>query len=42
MDYRFSEWQKALADFQSSVAKDLEEMRKCKEEVQLARASIYD
>jgi hypothetical protein len=33
MDYLFEDWQKALADFQSSVEKNLDEMRKCKNEV---------
>ena len=42
MDYLFEDWQKALADFQSSVEKDLDEMRKCKNEVLQMRAGIYN
>lgn len=34
MDLIFKEWQKKLADFESSVKKDLAEIRKCKAEIQ--------
>ena len=40
MDYKFNEWKKALADFQSNVEKDLEEMRFYKESMQQMRADI--
>ena len=40
MDYKFDEWKKALADFQSNVEKDLEEMRFYKESMQQMRADI--
>ena len=42
MDYLFEDWQKVLANFQSSVEKDLEEMRKCKNEVLQMRAGIHN
>ncbi len=34
MDSIFKEWQKKLSDFESSVKKDLKEIRKCKAEIQ--------
>lgn len=34
MDYIFNEWQERLSKFESSVKKDLEEIRKCKAEIQ--------
>ena len=34
MDFIFKEWQKKLSDFESSVKKDLAEIRKCKAEIQ--------
>ena len=34
MDYIFKEWQKRLSSFESSVEKDLNEIRKCKAEIQ--------
>lgn len=34
MDLIFKEWQKKLSDFESSVKKDLAEIRKCKAEIQ--------
>ena len=34
MDYIFKDWQEKLSKFESSVKKDLEEIRKCKAEMQ--------
>ena len=34
MDFLFKNWQKKLSDFESSVKKDLAEIRKCKAEIQ--------
>ena len=34
MDFIFKNWQKKLSDFESSVKKDLAEIRKCKAEIQ--------
>jgi DNA-binding protein YbaB len=34
MDYIFKEWQDRLSQFESSVKKDLAEIRQCKAEVQ--------
>ena len=34
MDYIFKEWEKKLSAFEDSVEKKLEDIRKCKEEVQ--------
>lgn len=34
IDFIFKEWQKKLSDFESSVKKDLAEIRKCKAEIQ--------
>ena len=34
MDYIFKEWQEKLAEFEKNVEKDLEEIRKCKAEMQ--------
>ena len=42
MDYSFDSWKKALSDFKSSVAKDLEEIRQQKEEVQKIKEEIMD
>lgn len=39
-DYTFQDWKKTLADFQSSVEKDLKEIRKHKQEVLQLRAEI--
>ena len=42
MDYIFDDWKKTLADFQSSVEKDLNEIRKHKAEVQLLKDEIMN
>lgn len=42
MDYRFNDWKKTLADFRSSVEKDLAEIRKHKAEVLQIKAEIED
>ena len=34
IDFIFKNWQKKLSDFESSVKKDLAEIRKCKAEIQ--------
>ena len=34
MDYIFKQWQQKLAEFEKNVEKDLEEIRKCKAEMQ--------
>ena len=34
MDYIFNEWQDRLSKFESSVKKDLDEIRKCNAEIQ--------
>lgn len=41
-EYIFNDWKKTLEDFQNSVEKDLEEIRKHKAEVQLLKAQIED
>ena len=40
-EYSFDTWQQALADFQSSVTKELEEIRRHKEEVRQIKAEIF-
>ena len=40
MDQLFDEWKKALEDFKSSVAKDLDEIRSHKEELRKVRAEM--
>lgn len=40
MDYKFNDWKKILADFQSSVEKDLDEIRKHKAEVLQLKAEL--
>ena len=40
MDYFFDEWKKALEDFRSSVSKDLDEIRRHKEEIRQVKAEI--
>ncbi len=42
MGYRFKDWQKTLANFQSSVEKDLQEIRKQKAEVQRMKAELME
>ena len=37
IDFIFKNWQKKLSDFESSVKKDLAEIRKCKAEIQFSR-----
>ena len=34
MDYIFKEWEEKLSSFADSVEKDLQEIRKCKSEIQ--------
>ena len=41
MDYNFDTWKQALEDFRNAVSKDLEEIRKHKEEVQQAKSEIF-
>ena len=38
IDFIFKNWQKKLSDFESSVKKDLAEIRKCKAEIQADEA----
>ena len=40
MDYNFDTWKKLLTDFQRGVTKDLEEIRKYKEEIRSIKAEI--
>ena len=40
MDYIFREWEKRLSAFESSVEKDLEEMRKCKAQIQQMQLNL--
>ena len=40
MEYNFDDWKKTLEDFQSSVSKDLEEIRRHKEEVRQLKEEI--
>ena len=42
MDYKFKEWQKALADFQKDVEKELTEIRQHKAEIQLIKKELLD
>ena len=37
MDYIFKEWQEKLSKYESSIQKELAELRKCKAEVQQMR-----
>ena len=37
MDYIFKEWKKKMSAFESSVEKDLNEIRKCKADMQQMR-----
>ena len=41
MEYLFDEWKKALTDFQNSVTKDLEEIRKHKEDIRQLKSEIF-
>ena len=41
MDYSFDTWKQALTDFQRSVTKDLEEIRRHKDEVQQIKEEIF-
>ena len=41
MEYNFDDWKKALEEFKSSVTKDLEEIRRHKEEVRQIKADIF-
>ncbi len=40
MDYIFEEWEKKLSNFESSVEKDLAEIRKCKAEMQQMKLDV--
>ena len=40
MDYIFKEWEKRLSTFESSVEKDLQEIRQCKAEMQQMQLDI--
>ena len=40
MDYIFEEWEKKLSNFESSVEKDLAEIRKCKSEMQQMKLDV--
>ena len=40
MDYTFKDWKQLLDDFSQSVGKDLDEIRRCKAEVQQLKADI--
>ncbi len=40
MDYIFEEWEKKLSNFESSVVKDLAEIRKCKAEMQQIKLDV--
>ena len=40
IDFIFKNWQKKLSDFESSVKKDLAEIRKCKAEIQMTSDSF--
>ena len=40
MDYIFKEWEKRLSAFESCVEKDLEEMRKCKAQIQQMQLNL--
>ena len=40
MDYIFEEWEKKLSNFESSVEKDLAEIRKCKAEMQQIKLDV--
>ena len=40
--FQFEQWQTALESFQKNVEKDLEEIRKCKSEVQQMKVDILD
>ena len=42
MDYKFKDWQKALADFQKDVEKELTEIRQHKAEIQLIKKELLD
>jgi hypothetical protein len=41
MDYNFDTWKKALDDFRNAVTKDLEEIRRHKEEVRQMKSEIF-
>ena len=40
MDYIFKDWQDRLSEFESSVKKDLDEIRKCKAEMQQMKLEL--
>ena len=42
MDYVFDEWKKILDTFQSSVTKDLEEIRQCKADIQKMKTDFFN
>ena len=39
---QFANWQEALENFQKSVEKDLQEIRRCKREVQRMKIDLID
>lgn len=42
MDYVFDDWKKILTSFQNSVTKDLEEIRKCKSDIQQMKSDFFN
>lgn len=42
MDYVFDDWKKILTSFQNSVTKDLEEIRKCKSDIQQIKSDFFN
>ena len=40
MDYIFKDWEEKLSNFESSVEKDLAEIRKCKAEMQQMKLDV--
>ncbi len=42
MDYIFKDWEKKMSAFESSVEKDLEEIRKCKADMQDMRRQMHE
>ena len=42
MDYIFKDWEEKLKAFEGSVEKDLEEVRKCKAEIQQMKVEVVN
>ena len=42
MDYIFKDWEKKMSAFESSVEKDLAEIRKCKADMQDMRRQMHE